>query len=336
MLENDVFEVDVIIPVYNAPEITRKCIDSLYAHLGDRVREVHIHDNASDLLTARMLDGLKHPRLRVYHAPTNTGFGDAVNQAFTRSQAPFILVLNSDTETRDDFLSPLQQAMRIAAPRLAAINPAGNTFNAYDLSRYMRRNGCVVTHNLSGYAFLIRREAFEQVGGFCSAFNPGFFEDTDLSRRLINKGWWMGVHPDAKLYHEIHGSFREASERREQMAKSRKIYYELYPVAMRQVVLISGNLDLPDFPPGVLDAAEEVMNRGGKIHWLRPTPPYKLPALSMRPLRPTLRNVLKLINRGRRKPDERLTDIWIAPGASTVWVRLLCWLAGQIAIQSWE
>ena len=39
--------VDVVMPVYNAPELTRRAIDSLYAHLGERIAELVAWDDCS-------------------------------------------------------------------------------------------------------------------------------------------------------------------------------------------------------------------------------------------------------------------------------------------------
>ncbi|WP_300294654.1 glycosyltransferase, partial [Nitrosomonas sp.] len=39
--------IDVIIPVYNAPDLTRRCIDSIVTHLGQSIRRIIIQDDAS-------------------------------------------------------------------------------------------------------------------------------------------------------------------------------------------------------------------------------------------------------------------------------------------------
>ena len=52
-------------------------------------------------------------------------------------------------------------------------------------SKYLRRpGGYIETHRLQGHAFLIRRDVFEEVGGFDAAFGRGYYEDVDLGRRL--------------------------------------------------------------------------------------------------------------------------------------------------------
>jgi N-acetylglucosaminyl-diphospho-decaprenol L-rhamnosyltransferase len=53
---------------------------------------------------------------------------------------------------------------------------------------------------LSGAFLLLRREAFEQVGGFDPDFFM-YFEDVDLGRRLAEAGWTNLFVPDAEVMH---------------------------------------------------------------------------------------------------------------------------------------
>ena len=46
--------LDVVIPVYNAPDATRRCIDSLYRCAEPSFDRVIVHDDASDAATAEI------------------------------------------------------------------------------------------------------------------------------------------------------------------------------------------------------------------------------------------------------------------------------------------
>jgi GT2 family glycosyltransferase len=305
--------VDVVIPVYNAPDLTRRAIDSLYARLGDRIADVVTWDDASDAPAREMLDSLRHPRLRVVHAEHNAGFGESVNRAVASTRTPLVLVLNSDVEVRGDFLTPLQDAMRRDA-RLAAISPAGNTLEGYDLTRYPRLHGYIQAYLLYAYAFLLRRAAFDEVGGFDRSFGRGYYEDSDLSRRLLEKGWRLGIHPDAQLFHEIHGSFKEVTEHREIMKRNRARYLERWPEAARQVLLVTGDEQLRDLP-SLRGQVEEVLFKGGKVHWLHAGAPRELLAIPMRAERLHLVSAVRqVLTRWRKGRGER-TQVWITEGA---------------------
>jgi GT2 family glycosyltransferase len=309
--------VDVVIPVHNAAALVRRCVDSVFAHLGEAIRRVWIQDDASGPETRSMLDALPYSRVSVHHAPANRGFGASVNQAVARSDAPLVLVLNSDTEASEDFLPPLRAALD-ADPGLAGVNPAGNMFARYDLGRYARQpGGYVRLHKLLGFGFLIRRRAFEQVGGFDdAAFGRGYDDDTDLSRRLVARGWRLGVHPEARLFHAVGGSFGRSPEVRDLILSNRLVYHNRYPEARRNVLLLTGARPLEGLPAGVLQALERVVEGGGKAHWVTSEPTPRLPWLEMSSHPARLGAVVRLMRRGRRRFDKRISDVWCLPDAN--------------------
>jgi GT2 family glycosyltransferase len=314
--------VDVIIPVYNAPELTRRAIESLLARCREHVHEILAWDDASGPETARLLDSLRIPELRVHHAPRNQGFVASVSQAFAATRAELVLVLNSDTEARMDFLGPLVRSLE-SDSRLAAATPAGASYAGLRLQRYRRRSGCLVTYQLAGYAFLVRRRAWDQVGGFDARFGRGYYEDADLSRRLVANGWWLGVHPEVEIHHESHGSFREVSDLRDLMQASRALYYELHPSAARQVVLLGGARAFEALDEKLRREADLVLEGGGGILWLRRGRVHDLPAVQVEAARPTLLRALALRRRARGRAGKGTTELWISGDAPPVAARVL-------------
>ncbi|PSJ16197.1 glycosyltransferase family 2 protein [Nitrosomonas supralitoralis] len=304
--------IDVVIPVYNAPELTKCCIDSVVANLGQSIRRIIIQDDASDMETREMLDGLPYDRLEIFHAEQNQGFGVSVNAAVNRSDAFYVLILNSDTEVSQDFLPLLCSAFE-ADPRLAVIIPAGNSYEKYDFNRYIvREGGYIQTHYLRGHAILVRRDAFQEVGGFDPSFGRGYYEDIDLGRRLDLCGWHYGVHPHAFIYHKGGASF--GRERVILARRNRAFYLLRYPTARRNILLLSGNCSLVEFPSDFLDAIEVVCHEGGSVHWFTPELPSQLVCLQMynHPLQ--LSSVIRVLLRGWKRADRRISEIWIMPG----------------------
>jgi GT2 family glycosyltransferase len=313
--------VDAVVPVHNAPELVRRSLESVLAQVGHRLGELVVVDDASDAPTVALLASLADPKLRVVRSERNLGYGGSVNLGVASCRAPLVLQLNSDVEARDDFLAPLLAALA-ANPKLAALNPAGNTYRRYDLSRYARRGGCVVTNHLSGYAFLVRRSVFEAVGGFDPEFGLGYFEDTDLSRRILRAGHWLGVHPDTALHHESHGSFSLRPERRAVLEANRLRYHERWPGARRQVLLATRSARGSELPRSLVDEAWGVLDGGGSIWWVSPELPRELFALGMRGDRMGVVRGARRIRKQRRDPFKRFTELWMSGDAP----RLPAWL----------
>ena len=114
--------IDVVIPVYNAPELTKRCIDSVVTYLGESIQRVLVQDDASGRETREMLDHLSYACVAVCHSEKNQGFGLTVNAAVSRSSAYYVLILNSDTEVNRNILPQLCAAFDADA-KLAAIIP---------------------------------------------------------------------------------------------------------------------------------------------------------------------------------------------------------------------
>ncbi len=329
--------VDVVIPVYNAPVLTRQCIDSVVTCLGGSIGHIYIQDDASDAETRQMLDHLPYKGIHVHHARKNQGFGASVNEAITRSDASYVLILNSDTVASEDFL-PLLCAALAADSQLAAIIPAGNDYARHDLSQYLRQpGGYIVTHRLQGHAFLIRRNVFQEVGGFDPAFGRGYYEDVDLGRRLDLHDWRVGVHPHARIHHEGGGSFGRGRSFRKLVQRNRNLYHARYPNALRNVLLVSGDSMLTHFPSNLIDALENVFHEGGYAHWLTSEPAPLLPCLQMRHGFTDLRAPIRLMLRGWRA-DKRITEVWILPDASRLLrASLVLWArACRLKVRIWE
>ncbi|SEG16199.1 glycosyltransferase family 2 protein [Nitrosomonas ureae] len=314
--------IDVIIPVYNAPELSRRCIDSVVAYLGSSIRTIYIQNDASGSQTRAMLDGLPYPQVKVFHALDNQGYGKSVNDAVARSDADWVLILNSDIEVLGNFLLPLCAAIAID-PKLAVISPTEGDISSEKAAFYLRQpGGYITTYRFRGYAFLIRRAVFQELGGFDSQFGRGYYEDTDLGRRLVQHGWRMGVHPDAVVRHETGMSFGRGKVYQELVRRNRALYFSRYPLVRQNVLVVSGACTLADLPLTMMDLLEQVMRQGGRLHWLTPERLPVLSCLQMRNSMISLSVLAKLMLRGWSREDKRITAVWLLP-AIPLWTRIL-------------
>ena len=328
--------VDVVIPVYNAPELTKRCIDSVVTHLGQSIGAVYIQDDASDTETREMLGSLGYEKIQVYHAVKNQGFGKSVNDAVARSDADLVLVLNSDTEIHENFL-PLLCAAFDADPRLAVISPIHDKSANY--GRYLRHpGGHIATYRFKGYAFLIRRNIFLEMGGFDLIYGRGYFEDIDLGRRLDQQGWRIGLQPSAYIHHESGGSFGRGRSYRLLAERNRTLYLLRYPDAHRNILLVSGYRTLADLPVELTDAIEGVFRQGGGIHWLTPLPLPQLSCLQLRNSPASIQMIIKLMLRGWSREDKRISAVWILPGVPALLRILLALLVRvrKLEVRQWE
>jgi len=126
----------------------------------------------------------------------NLGSGGGSNRLASLGSDPLFLVLNPDTQPDTRLLVELAAALE--DPRVAAADarqiPVEHP-KAFDL----------VTGDtgwVSGAAMIVRRAAFEQVGGFAAEHLPMYCDDVDLSWRLRLAGWRVVHEPRALVFHD--------------------------------------------------------------------------------------------------------------------------------------
>jgi N-acetylglucosaminyl-diphospho-decaprenol L-rhamnosyltransferase len=181
--------------------------------------ELVVVDNASRDGTAQLARRLL-PRTRVVETGGNLGFAGGAVAGARASTAPLLLFLNPDCRPASGALAELRAVARkrpswgawqalVTLPDGELVNTAGNVVHYLGIGWAGRLGQRVADvdaepHEVgfaSGAALVVRRTAWDEVGGF----DPRFFmysEDLDLSLRLRLAGWAVGVAPAARVAHD--------------------------------------------------------------------------------------------------------------------------------------
>ncbi len=212
--------LSIIIVSYNTRELLRQCLRSLAAHCPEA--EVIVVDNASRDGSPDMVRD-EFPGVRLSVLAANAGFAGANNVGLRQARGDFILLLNSDTYVEDDSLSRCVAWME-AQPRVGACSPRLVGFDGvpqawarpFPCFRSALRQalwlgpGPGARSWLIGAALLVRRTALEQAGAFLDTGYFMYWEDTDLSARLLRAGWELAGFPDGHVRHKGGGSSQGA------------------------------------------------------------------------------------------------------------------------------
>ncbi len=224
-------ELSIIIVSWNVRQDLEACLQSLHDN-SDAPHEVIVVDNASRDDTLAMLQ--QRPEVRVIANEDNRGFAAANNQGLAVARGAWLLLLNPDTVVPPGALRELLDFAHahpeagVIGPRL--LNPDGSLqyscrsfptiaagmFRHTFLGRLFPRVRsmrdylmCDWAHDtvrevdwLSGAAMLIRRQAFEQVGGLDERFYWGS-EDVDYCYRMHQGGWQVVYTPTPSITHAI-------------------------------------------------------------------------------------------------------------------------------------
>jgi GT2 family glycosyltransferase len=263
-------DVAVIVVNFNSSALARRAVESAAADLAlgasagtSIVWTAIVVDNGSRDHGAA-LDAL--PRTTVIQNARNVGFGAAVNQAARTTNARLLWLLNPDCEVLPGAFATLAATLdrhadcAIAAPQL--LNPDGTTqasargkpgawtglfgrntllTRVFPSSPMARRNlpaadlvasgvESAAVDWVMGAAMLVRREAFDLVGGFDERYFL-YWEDADLCTRLRARGLLTRYVPGARVAHEGGASARtESREATRAFHRSAYLYYATHLV----------------------------------------------------------------------------------------------------------
>lgn len=217
----------VIVNYESGPALAR-CAEGL---LAEGVSELVVVDNGSTDGSVALLERAV-PEAAVVVTGRNLGYGSAANRGVASTNASVVLVCNSDVVVAPGVLAALADAMQ-ADPRRALAGPlirkpdgerypsarrfpsmvdaAGhaaiglftprNRFTrAYHQADLEREATTTDVDWVSGACFLVRRAAFEEVGGFDEAYFM-YAEEVDLCWRLGRTGWRVAYVPAAEVTH---------------------------------------------------------------------------------------------------------------------------------------
>lgn len=222
-------------------------------------REIVVVDNASTDGTVTAVRQA-FPEATVIESPVNKGYGAAANLGVAACSSPFVLLLNSDVVKRPGAFRALTAHLErnpragLVGPRLenpdgtlqrscfAFLGTARLAVEKTALGPWLGRflGGWSIHYGpydrprtapwVLGAALAVRRQAFDDVGGF----DPSFFlygEEVDLCYRMWKAGWEVHYTPAATVEHLGGGSTaaarREAEVRR--VDSARRFYRRHYP-----------------------------------------------------------------------------------------------------------
>ena len=224
-------DLSVIIPSYNTAALLQECIVSITAQRWRARVEVIVVDNASRDGSVEMTRRT-FPDVAVVESPVNRGYSAACNAGAARSQGDVLLFLNSDTRvldrTLDAIVDVFNNSPEVDAAACHEISTAGETvlgcrshhtlrsgisfLSGYRLfrregDRYLvagwDRKTDRFVDNISGFAWAVRRELFQALGGFDENLFL-YFEEQDVALRLQRVGCRIKYLATARILH--HGA----------------------------------------------------------------------------------------------------------------------------------
>lgn len=219
----------VIILNWNGAQMLRTYLPSVVAHTTDA--EVIVADNGSTDDSLQVLAD-EFPTVKTIVLEKNFGFAEGYNRAIEQVDSKYVVLLNSDVETPENWLTPLLDYME-THPEVAAVQPKIRSWRNKNFFEHAgaaggylswlgypycrgRRFGKVEEDKgqydtvaevawTSGACMCVRTEVYKDSGGLDASFFA-HMEEIDLCWRMRNNGWKLVCVPQSTVYHLGGGS----------------------------------------------------------------------------------------------------------------------------------
>jgi GT2 family glycosyltransferase len=186
-----------------------------YAALG-ALRRLELRDGDELILADNTGVAPSDPGVRVIRAGGERSPAHARNAGAEHASGDWILFLDADCRAPHDlldtyFAEPVGEDVGALAGEVAPAGDARTLAERYGVARSFLSQEAHLAHPYLPRAvaanLLVRRAAFEQVGGFYEGVRAA--EDTDFSWRLQRAGWRLELRPDATVEHRYRTTLRE-------------------------------------------------------------------------------------------------------------------------------
>lgn len=190
--------VSIIIPVYNQVLYTAYCLRAIYLNTYDVSYEIIIADDVSDDDTRYINKYFEN--IKVIRNTNNKGFLLNCNNAAKHAKGKYILFLNNDTSVKENWLKPLVDTLenngdiglvgsKLVFPDGRLQEAGGVIFNDGSAANYGKfddaskpeYNYLRDVDYISGASIMLKKELWNDIGGFDKRFAPAYCEDSDLA-----------------------------------------------------------------------------------------------------------------------------------------------------------
>jgi len=215
-------DISVIIVFYKKKKKLYNCLKSIYDSRPKVAVEIVVVDNSNKKIHKELWN--KFPKVRYIKTPENLGYSGGNNLGAGIAQGKYLFILNPDTEafetTLDVLFNFLNKNTNVAIVAPSLVDKNGRRYTQIRHSALTPGKGIVRLSFLNklfppredefskdgevdvvaGSAFMIRKNVFDEIGGFDENLFL-FFEEQDLGKRISEAGYKIFVTPKAKIRH---------------------------------------------------------------------------------------------------------------------------------------
>lgn len=187
------------------------------------------------------------------------GVNAGIRYALEHSSAPYVLMMNDDTQVLDHDYGWLTKLVNVFGmdPKIAAVGPMSNHVMGQQNSAIVGGQPAFESARLSGMAMLVRKDVLREIGLLDESLPGG--DDLDFSIRLRKAGYKLAICRRTFLIHHygqtgkrLHGEYWDSAAHTEKIntAIIQKHGFRWWFNTVNDII------DAPDTHPGIVEAEE--------------------------------------------------------------------------------
>ena len=243
--------IDIIVPVYNAADDLKRCVDSILLHTRGDYQLLLFDDASPDPAIGAYFEELQSRALPQVHCQSNdsnVGFTLTANRGMSSARdGADVVLLNSDTIVTRGWLDKLVRCAQ-SDPCIGTITPFSNNAEICSLPRFCENNPWPPERDTEpmvraleqaavpsypelptgvGFCLYIRRTLIDSIGVFDPVFGLGYGEENDFCLRAARAGFRNVLCNDAFVVHLGGSSF--GAKRSDLAQRNMAILLERHP-----------------------------------------------------------------------------------------------------------
>jgi GT2 family glycosyltransferase len=241
--------ISIIIPNYRSERYLRTNIASIYSKVRpfNLAFEVILVNNDREKKLEEIQSQFKE--VLILNHGENIGFGAAINLGAKKAKGKYLFFLNPDCEIMSQNIEHVINEFEAnpktgiigsqligsddeiqewsAGAEVTIISLIGNNIGLSNSRKIWRNKSKVKANWVAGTALFVRKDLFDEIGGFDEKFFM-YFEDVDLCKRVRNNGEDVYYLPDFKVRHFGGGSYENKKIQKENYYNSQEQFFKKY------------------------------------------------------------------------------------------------------------
>lgn len=226
--------LDIALLTAGRSDLFAKCVESVLRQIEPEYK-IYVHNNGHPSKEYEEIYKQIPEGSRIIRSNQMSGFADGANKVINAGQAPLILFITDDVFLWDGAIDSLISRMedksigqcgyKLVFPHDSTdpARPAGKVQHIGMASNIrgdmihpligwdIDNPKCNISREVlavTGASFIIRRDVFQGVRGFDTAYGKGYYEDMDLSFKVRTAGYRVFVDTSAVATHAVGQTFK--------------------------------------------------------------------------------------------------------------------------------